>query len=220
VHFDGFFEVREETVAQITQEILTRSQGKSDGVIVTASVLAVENYGPVLDALNVIARTKEEASQSLGDIYLVACENTVSAYDVLRHKDWEARIEQATHKHVRCVHALVDRVCVELEECSVDGRSLLAVRAEEYGSLKMELCDHTESLPGMLKGSRVEFSRHLATEKEIKGWLLNGSHWLIALTAYQETGGDSELKLNDFINSTEDHLRYASDVVTEMRDGV
>ena len=50
--------------------------------------------------------------------------------------------------------------------------------------------------------------------------MLNGSHWLIALTAFQEAGGDSSLMLNEFIDSTVSHRLYASEVVHEMRDGV
>jgi hypothetical protein len=72
----------------------------------------------------------------------------------------------------------------------------------------------------LLAGSKIGFSRYLNTEKEIKGWMLNGSHWLIALTAFQEAGGDTTLMLNEFIDGTASHRLYASEVIHEMRDGV
>ena len=188
--------------------------------MVTASVLTANNYAPVVEALNVICGQKEADGDAIGDVYLIACENTVSAYDVLRHEDFAKRIQEATHRHARCVHALVDRVCVGMEECQFEGEPTVFVQAEAYGSLKLELCSHTQGLPELLQGSRAEFSRHLHVEKDIKSWLLNGSQWLIALTAFQEAGGDAEVKLNEFIKSTEAHERYAADVVNEMRDGV
>ena len=39
-------------------------------------------------------------------------------------------------------------------------------------------------------------------EKQIKSWLFNGSHWLITVTAFQDSGGNKELKLNEFINAS------------------
>ena len=220
VPYDGFFAFDDGKVPEVIHQILNQSQQKGNGVIVTASVLTATNYAPVVDALNVITRTKEQQPDSIGDVYLVACENTVSAYEVMQHRDLTARIQDCTHQHARCVHALVDRMCVQIEEAGFQGEPTVLVRAEEYGSLKLEICPNTERLPGLLKGSRIDFSRHLDIEKEIKGWLLNGSHWLIALTAFHETGGNPELKLNDFITSTPDHQLYASEVVNEMREGI
>lgn len=220
VHYDAFFTYGDNDVENAIREVLAGSHEKTNGVIVTASVLTTKNYEPVVHALNAICRAKQAGNDTIGDVYLVACENTVSAYEVLDHCDLSDRIAEETRSHIRAVHALVDRVCVELEECTVDGQPEVMVRAEEYGSLKLELGPHTEALPKLLAGSRVEFSRYLAIEKDMKSWLLNGSHWLIALTAFQESGGDADLKLNEFINSTEDHRRYAAEVINEMRDGI
>jgi hypothetical protein len=220
VHYNGFFAFEDDTVSETIEQILNNSREKAKAIIVTGSVLTAKNYAPVVEALNVITRTKAEQPDSIGPVYLVACENTVSAYEVLQHDDLAGQIEQQTHDHVRCVHALVDRVCVELEEVMFEGEPTVLARAEEYGSLKLELSPNTEALPDMLKGSRIEFSHHLDVEKEIKSWLLNGSHWLIALTAFQEAGGDTQLKLNDFINSHPNHELYASEVISEMRDGI
>lgn len=220
VHYNEFFAYGEDNVAKIIDTILEQSQQKAKAVIVTASVLTAKNYAPVIDALNAIVRAKQAAPEAIGNVYLVACENTVSAYEVLQHEDLVDRIEKQTLDHVRAVHALVDRVCVEVEEISYNDQPTVMVRAEEYGSLKLEICENTEELPELLKGSRIEFSRHLAVEKEIKSWLLNGSHWLIALTAFQEAGGDADLKLNDFITSTDNHQTYATEVVNEMREGI
>ena len=220
VLYDGFYAFEDEGISSVIEEILAESQEKKTAVLVTASVLSAKNYAPVIDALNVISRAKEQQPDSIGEIYLVACENTVSAYEVLQHEELGPRIEHQTHDHARCVHALVDRVCVDMEKVTFQGAPTVLVRAEEYGSLKLEICPNTEALPELLKGSRIEFSRHLDVEKEIKSWLLNGSHWLIALTAFQEAGGNPELRLNDFITSTEDHEKYAAEVLNEMREGV
>ena len=220
LHYDGFYPYSQESLSHAIQQVLEESTGKADGIIVTASVLTVDNYGPVVAALNTICKTKSTQQDPIGDIYLVACENTVSAYEVLDHQDLAQQIEDETRRQVRCVHALVDRVCVGLEEVTVDGEPTLAVRAEDYGSLKLELCPHTVALPDLLKGSKVEFSRYLDIEKEIKSWLLNGSHWLIALTAFQESGGNPDLKLNDFITLSKEHTQYAQEVLDEMREGI
>ncbi len=220
VHYDGFHAFEEEKIAEAIHDILAKSEEKAKGIVVTASVLSAKNYAPVVEALNVICSAKDAENSGIGDVNLVACENTVSAYEVLHHDDFAEHIKEQTHRHVRCVHALVDRVCVGMEECTFEGEPTVLVQAEEYGSLKLELCGNTENLPELLRGSRVEFSRHLDVEKDIKSWLLNGSHWLIALTAFQESGGDADLKLNEFITSTENHELYASEVVNEMRDGI
>jgi hypothetical protein len=220
VRYNGFFTYEDGNLEMPLRDILELSQAKSKGVIVTASVLTAENYAPVIEALNLICRTKSAEPNVIGNIYLIACENTVSACEVLEHEALQKNISDETRQCVRCVPALVDRVCVELEEAVIDGESTLVVRAEEYGSLKLELCARTEDLPQILEGSKIQFSRYLDIEKEIKNSLLNGSHWLIALTAFQETGGRPEVKLNEFIQETENHRLYASEVVSEMRDGI
>ncbi len=220
VRYDGFFAFEENDLSVAIEQILTQSKEKSKAVIVSASVLTAANYAWVVDALNVIARAKLADPGSVGDIYLVACENTVSAYDVLEHEDFATRIEKQTLDHIRGVDPLVDRVCVEVEEVIFEGEPTVMVRAEEYGTLKLAICPKTETMPEWLKGSRIEFSRHLNVEKEIKSWLLNGSHWLIALTAFEETGGNADIKLNEFITSTQNHELYASEVINEMREGV
>ena len=220
VYYDGFYSFEADRVQHAIRDILANSEEKDKGIVVTASVLTADNYAPVVEALNVLCSMKESDNNAIGDVYLIACENTVSAGDVLTHKDLTARIREETYRHARCVHALVDRVCVGMEECSFLGEPSVLVHAEEYGSLKLQLCSNTEKLPELLRGTRAEFSRYLDVEKDIKSWLLNGSHWLIALTAFQETGGDAALKLNEFIMSTEDHELYSSEIVNEMRDGV
>lgn len=220
VHYDGFFAFDEENITSVVERILSQSREKSKAVVVTASVLSAKNHGPVIDALNVIGRAKETGADDIGNIYLVACENTVSAFEVMHHEDLAVRIAKQAADHVRAVHALVDRVCVEVEEVMFEGEPTVMVRAEEYGSLKLELGQDTDDFLGLLAGSRVQFSRHLDVEKEIKSWLLNGSHWLIALTAFRETGGNPELRLNEFIMGTRDHELYAFEVLDEMRDGI
>ncbi len=220
VTYNDFFTYEDKSIERPIRDILDRSEGKSKGVIVTASVLAAENYSPVIEALNLICKAKTDEEGSIGNIYLIACENTVSACEVLDHESLQGMISDDIRQCVRCVPALVDRVCVELEEAVLDNEPTLVVRAEEYGALKVELCPRTEQLPQILEGSRIQFSRYLDIEKEIKNSLLNGSHWLIALTAFQETGGRPEIKLNEFIQETENHRLYASEVINEMRDGV
>ena len=220
VKYEGFLTYHDDAVEDQVREILSRSQTMKDGVVVTASVLTIGHYAPVVGALNAICEAKSRQADAIGDVYLIACENTVSAHEVLKDEKIAGRLSETTRRHLHCVHALVDRVCVELEEAQIDGEPTVLVRAEEYGSLKLELCPDTEDLKRVLQGTSAEFSHHLHVEKEIKGWLLNGSHWLIALTALKESGGNTDVKLNEFIIETEDHQRYASEVVQEMRDGI
>ncbi|HEY0785304.1 MAG TPA: hypothetical protein VGD62_05485 [Acidobacteriaceae bacterium] len=220
IHYDSFFTYSDGDAGAAAEEILSRSKQKEQGVLISASVLTLEHYAPVVEVLNAICSRKEEAPGAIGDVYLVACENTVSAHEVLKHSGLSEKLTEATRCHLRCVHALVDRVCVDLEEGLFDDAPTVAVRTEEYGSLKLEIFPGLESLTELLRGSRAEFSHHLHVEKEIKGWLLNGSHWLIALTAFKESGGDAGLKLNDYINETENHRLYAAEVIKEMRDGI
>ncbi len=223
VSYDEFLSYSPETIEELTAGILRRSARKNDGVIVTASVLKVSNYGPVVQALNTICRAKE-AGEQIGDVYLVACENTVSAHEVRDEPTLREQMDPETHKHLRCVHALVDRMCVALEE-HPGGSGPLAhpavlVRAEEYGSLKLEIRPETQKLPELCQGSRIEFSEHLAVEKKIKGWLLNGTHWLIALTAFQASEGDAGLKLNEYLAAHPERRRFAEQVLGEISEGI
>ena len=118
------------------------------------------------------------------------------------------------------VHALVDRMCVDLEEDASGGHPLVRARTEEYGSLKLQLTDDTELLRDMLGGSRVEFSRYVDVEKQIKSWLLNGGHWLIALRAFDVANGDQGLKLNRYLNATPENGHFAARVLDEMAEGI
>jgi hypothetical protein len=142
----------------------------------------------------------------------------------LPNQELSKLIRPATRCHVKCVHALVDRMCVGLEEYAGDettgGQPTVLVRAEEYGSLKLELRPEMEDLPAICQGSRIEFSRHLDVEKQIKSWLLNGAHWLIALSAFQQSKGDTALKLNEFLVNDPKQQRFAAAVLQEMRDGI
>ena len=115
---------------------------------------------------------------------------------------------------------LVDRVCVGLEEDTKGEIPAVLVRAEEYGSLKLELREETEALQQGLDGSQVEFTRHVHTEKQVKNWLLNGSHWLIALAAFNESKGDQTLKLNEFLSASPERRAFASKLMDEMSEGV
>jgi mannitol-1-phosphate/altronate dehydrogenase len=190
---------------------------------VTASVLKASNYGPVVEALNLICTAKDRGEQ-VGDVYLVACENTVSAQEVLAEESLCDAIKSETHKHTRCVHALVDRMCVGLEEYPGGEGPIMhptvLVRAEEYGSLKLEIGPDTEGLPELCAGSRIEFSRYLDVEKKIKGWLLNGTHWLIALTAFQASDGNTDLKLNEYLVAHPERLQFAKQVIREISEGI
>ena len=220
VTYEGFYTYGEDDVAGIVEQVLSQNDHARAGVVLTASVLTVEHYAPVVDALNALAQIKESAPDRLGDLYLIACENMVSASEVLAYENFDRPPTEAARKHTRCVHALVDRVCVELEETEVDGVPTLAVKAEEYASLKLEHGEHTQGLTRLLEGTGASFSQHLAVEKDIKSWLLNGSHWLIALTAFQETDGDAEVKLNAWLAETADHHVFAEEIIEEMRDGI
>ena len=223
VCYDGFYPYCSETIHDTVQTIQAASAAKKDGVIVTASILTAENYAPVVEALNVICAAKD-AGEPVGDVYLVACENTLSAREVLEHSAISPKVSASARRHVKGVPALVDRMCVGLEEYPGGQppvtEATVAVQAEEFGALKLALSPETEGLASLLHGSRVEFSKHLDIEKEIKGWLLNGSHWLIALSAFHATGGNADLKLNEWISESDDHHVLAAEILIEMRDGV
>jgi hypothetical protein len=224
VHYDGFRLYDESSIDRIGSEILSQSRQKDHAIIVTGAVLKASNYDNIVRILNVLSTAKAERGDAMGNIYLVACENTVSAHDIYKEECLTELIAPETRQHVRCVHALVDRMCVGLEEYPGDGVSFihpsLLVRAEEYGSLKLEICPETEELVEICKGSRIEFSRHLDVEKKIKGWLLNGTHWLIALTAFEANAGDTGLKLNEYLSEHPEHREFAADVIRELRDGI
>ena len=96
----------------------------------------------------------------------------------------------------------------------------MLVRVEQYGSLKFELSAKADELIKMLEGSRIEFGRHVAVEKQIKNWLLNGSHWLIALSAYHQSDANRSMKLNEFLSETPEREQFAASVMQEMREGI
>lgn len=218
VHYDGFLEYGDDDVEDIIRSIVGGSRRHRDGVVVTASVIAAANYRPVLRALRVLAEMR--ARVDTGAIFLIACENTLSAPEIFADPELGEMISGEMRRHVTRVHALVDRVCIGLEEDREGPHPAAVVSTEEYGSLKLELRPETEGLAGLLGASRVEFTRHVATEKQIKSWLLNGSHWLLALEAFEESRGDKELRLNRFLKEKPERLRFAEAVLAEMSEGI
>jgi mannitol-1-phosphate/altronate dehydrogenase len=218
VHYDGFFTYDDDNIASVVQSLAETSKQKQEGLIVTASVLNASNYGPVVQALNCLADMRDHGQ--VGPLFLVACENTLNALEVLQDADLSDKISDAPRRHVRCVHALVDRMCVNLEEDQKADHPTVVVRVEAYGMLKLELSEQTDELMKKLAASRIEFSHHVAVEKQIKSWLLNGSHWLIALAAYEASEADRNLKLNKFLREKADREQFAASVMQEMREGV
>jgi hypothetical protein len=219
VRYDRFFPFEQGGVPEVVRTIAQDSSGKADGVVVTASILEAASYGPVIEALNTLSRMKEDGDP-IGGIYLVACENTLTAHEVFEDERLLELISPEARHHVTPVHALVDRMCVALEEDDSTGHPTVRVVAEEYGSLKLELSPRTEPLVELCRGSRVEFSRHVDVEKQIKSWLLNGSHWLIALSAFKPGQQPAELKLNEYLNASEKNQEFAAEALNEMSEGV
>ncbi|MHC2017794.1 hypothetical protein ACYQOP_08030 [Methylobacterium sp. CM6247] len=217
--YDAFHTYDEMTIGPRIHTIARDSAALRRGVVVTASVLKLENYGAVIEALNTLSEMKE-AGEPIGPIFLVACENTVSAHAVLNGSDLDAVVMPSALRQVVPVEALVDRMCVDLEEDTSGAHPMVCVRTEPYASLKLELTDRTEPLRKLCSGTDIVFSRHLDVEKQIKSWLLNGTHWLIALEAFRASGGDRAMKLNAFIAASPEHRRYAIAVMDEMREGV
>ncbi len=221
VHYDGFFAYDENNLEGIVRDLAAKSASNEAAVVVTASVLKPENYPPVIQALNVLCQMKEENPDALGRIFLVACENTLNAAEVFEHESTAELISSQCRAHVTPVHALVDRMCVGLEEDDSGEHPTVVVRAEDYGSLKLELRPETEPLVEICRGSRVEFSRHVETEKQIKSWQLNGTHWLIALralNAHQQDGRD--FKLNEYLAEHPHNREFAEAVMREMSEGI
>jgi len=224
IHYDAFFEYGEggQDIGSTIHTILETGAQLNDGVVVTASLISAANYRPVLEALELLAASKERGA--LGPIFLVTCENTLSAPEIFEDPDLAPLISDGMRRHVTPVPALVDRVCIGLEEGNEENREGLhptvVVTTEEYGSLKLELSPATEDLARHLKGSRVEFTRYVAIEKQIKSWLLNGSHWLLALAAFEDSQGDPELRLNEFLERNAGNRAFADEVMREMREGI
>jgi hypothetical protein len=218
VRYDGFFEYGDDDVEDMVRSVIDGSRQHRDGIIVTASVVLAASYRPVLRALRVLAGMR--ARGTTGAIFLVACENTLSAPELFADPEFDDMISEEMRQHVTCVHALVDRVCIGLEEGREGPNPVVVAFTEEYGSLKLELCPETAELAKRLKGSRVEFTPHVAIEKQLKSWLLNGSHWLLALEAFEESRGNRELKLSHFLKEKPEHLLFAEAVLAEMSEGI
>lgn len=219
ISYAGFHTYRGGDIRAIVRRIAQASAAKHRGVLVTGSVLKLENYGPIVGALNVLSQMKE-AGEPVGPLFLVACENMVSAEAVLGAPELAAGVMPSTRRQVRPVAALVDRMCVDMEADTSGPHAVVCVRTEPYASLKLELTDRTEFLRDLCAGTGITFSRHLDVEKAIKGWLLNGTHWLIALEAFRASGGDRTMKLNAFIAASPELRRHAIAVMDEMREGV
>ncbi len=138
--------------------MLRESSGKREGVIVTGSVSKASNYHLIVRALNCVCDAKERG-EDVGDIYLVACENMVSAHEVFADENLCGVISPETRGDTKCLHALVDRMCVGLEEFGGGQDSIahptVLVRAEQYGSLKLELRP--------VAGDRQMTANHLST---------------------------------------------------------
>jgi hypothetical protein len=219
VTFDDFMTYDETSLPSRIEAIADGSRAAGAGVIVTASILALEHYAPVVEALNILA-TRRAQGCGIGPIYFIACENTLSAPAVFANWGMLPSICNEAVAHVTCVHALVDRMCVGLEEVTTDEGPAVLVRAEDYGAVKLQLEPDSGKLVEVCRGSDVEFSRHVDTEKQIKSWLLNGTHWVIALEAFEESRGDQKMKLNEFIASHPRHMAFARTAMREMKEGV
>ena len=220
VSFEKFIAYDENSLQTEVETIASEAIGPETAVVVTASVLVAENYRSVVEALNVLSQKKEAAPDSMSKIFLVACENTLSAREVFEHEATKDLLTEATRQHVVPVHALVDRMCVGLEADDSGDHTAVVVRAEDYGALKLELHPEAEELVELCEGSRVEFSRHLDVEKQIKSWQLNGSHWLIALHALQTHEGEEDFTLNQFLAASPENHRFAEQVMQEMSEGI
>lgn len=219
VHYDDFVAYGEDDIDGIVGSIARNSQGRRSGAVVTASILKPENYVPVIKALNCLGRIKQDDAGSTGGIFLAACENTLSAGEVFEDRQLGPLIAPEAREHVTCVPALVDRLCVGLEEDDSTPHPTVLARAEEYGALKLQLSQATEPLMDLCRGNRVEFGRHIDVEKRIKGWPVNGRHWIIALTAFQEEH-DPELKLNEYLAASPEHFEFATAALEEMGEGI
>lgn len=220
VRYDRFHTFEPGGVAELVGSIAEGSGGKREGVVVTASILDVRSYGPVIEALDVLGRAKERDGDSIGGIYLVACENTLNAHEVLADEQHRGLISPEALAHVTPVHALVDRLCVGMEEGRSTIHPTVVLLAEDYGSLKLELSPRTEPLVALCRGNRVEFSRHVEVEKQLKSWLLNGTHWLVALSAIRPGQPPSDVKLNEYINASEANRKFAEAALGEMSEGI
>ena len=220
VPFEKFIAYDEDSLESEVEAIASQAIGSETSVIVTASVLIAENYRSVVQALNVLSRRKEADPQAMGKIFLVACENTLGAREIFEHQATKDLLTSQARQHVIPVHALVDRMCVGLEADDSGEHPAVLVRAEDYGAVKLELHPEAEDLVELCEGNRVEFSRHLDTEKQIKSWQLNGSHWLIALHALQTHEGEEDFTLNEFLASSPENRRFAEQVMQEMSEGI
>jgi len=218
VGYDGFFEYGDDNIEEVVHAIIGASRQHKDGIIVTASVIVAANYRPVLRALRVLAQMRTR--EAVGSIFFVACENTLNAPEVFADPELHEMISEEMRQHVTCMHALVDRVCIGMEEGHEGSHPTVVVSTEEYGSLKFELRPETEELARQLEGSQTEFTRYVAIEKQLKSWLVNGTQWLLALEAFEESHGNKDLKLNQFLKENPEHLRFAETVLAEMREGI
>ena len=219
VRYDAFIPYDNDTLPAAIDAVLDRSRRAEDGVIVTASVIAQENYPPVIAALNELAR-RRAAGDGIGPIWFVACENTLSAPAIFADDTIRPTLCAEAIAHVTPVHALVDRMCVGLEEAETGDGCAVLVRAEDFGAVKLQLDDASAGLVALCDGTGVEFSRHVDTEKQIKSWLLNGTHWVIALQAFDASRGDQSMKLNEFLLSDPRRLEFARTAMREMQEGV
>jgi hypothetical protein len=98
---------------------------------------------------------------------------------------------------------------------------MVLVRAEEYGAVKLELRPETEELAELCRDSRIEWSRHVEVEKQIKSWQLNGAHWLIALHALDTHDNiKTDFKLKEFFESSPENHQFTRDVMQEISEGI
>jgi hypothetical protein len=220
VAYNGFSSYHDDDIVSVINRIVQCSQRSADGVIITASLVYIEHYAPIVLALQTLCKARDHDPDRIGEIYFIACENMFNANDVLAHPAYHALLSKTHERTICCVDAIVDRICSRLDIFVEEGQEHLFVCTEPYGKLTLELPKARPAFAASLSGSRVTFSQHLAAERDVKGWLLNGSHWLIALTAFRETNGNPDVKLNTFITESIMHRYYAGEIITEMRQGV
>src|SRR3954447_4978602 len=82
VHYTEFYAYEDGDVQDVVEKVVSDSSFGDTGAVVTASVVSAANYISVVQALNTLAGMMEGRGSSK-KIFLVPCENTVSADDIL-----------------------------------------------------------------------------------------------------------------------------------------
>lgn len=208
VPFAGFQLYNDENVQELGQTYAD-DVAELPFVFITATLTNVEFYMSVFNFLIGLV-DRLNSLRSTCRVYLMCCEN-----DFNTDKVWDffsSLISPAGRRRITPVRSVVDRICTSLTE----EQGILCVLCEEFGRVTIEDRNLEKDFRDKLADNPlVRMTHHFEAERDLKIFVVNGSHLAIALQSYAKR----PWQINEFISFSNENAEFAWGLIQEIRDG-